>query len=765
MKWVVRIVLALIALALVLAAGAMGFLAWHLNASAPRTEGEINLPGLSGQARIVRDEHGVAHIFGDGDDEVFFALGFAHASDRFFQMDLARRYIRGRLSEILGPDFVAVDARSRIRGYPGAAANVEATWSPEIARIVTAYTAGVNARLDDAPAPPEYLLLQVSPEPWEPVDSATLVIYLADMLASGFGEDMERARAAAALDPERLAEFLPGYPDWGPTTLKDEDIAPQAAPAGPPSPTTIRAEDAPGSNAWVVSGERSATGAPLLANDPHLSLGTPSIWYFARLDLSAGPVIGGTVPGTPFVLLGRNANGAWGYTNTGFKVIDLVERDPASIDIAERTETILVKGADPVELNVRRTPIGPVLDPDWFDVSAFDPDALVIERSTVTDPRNRSADAALEIMRSQDWDGFVEAARYWTAPMQNMHWAGVDGTIGYTTAGLLPIRGEDGEWTGYIPYDELPRVANPRGGMIASGNNRVVSDAYPYPVPGSYEVWRATRIETLIEDRATHDADSFTALQMDEASDFARRVLPALLAAEPETEDGRRALEMLRRWNGVLDASRPESLVFSSWLMALGPAVWADEMGESARYFRQPRRIFLDQVFTGEMGHWCDDVTTETVETCPQIAGRALDAAMAAEIERQGPDMADWAWGEARAARFSHPFASVPVIGERLSVRVPFGGDGSTVSVAHFSGYNGDYDAVHAASMRAIYDLSDLNETRWIHAPGQSGHPLSPHYRDLAARWARGGHVMIRDDWTWENPPQGSRTLALSPQP
>ncbi|MEE2525597.1 penicillin acylase family protein [Hyphobacterium sp. HN65] len=766
MGWVIRGLAAILGLVILLVAGATGFVYYRFSSSMPRTEGTVEVAGLSADVQIIRDEYGVPHIFGETDEDIYFGIGYAHAQDRLFQMDLMRRYVHGELADLLGhlnPATARADARSRNRGYHLVADAAVENAGPEIRRAMEAYARGVNARMAEGHYPPEYLFLQTSPEPWELEDSAAVVVYMADSLAAGEYAEVANRELANLLSPEQYAQFLPGYPDWAPTMLQEEDFPPLEEPAPPTTEAQPDYDD--GSNAWVLSGEHTASGQPLLANDPHLALGAPGIWYFARLHLPQGAVVGATIAGSPLVVLGRNQVSAWGFTNTGFDVIDMVPYSPGTMATVERTETIEVRGGDDLVLTFRDAEDGPVLDPDYFDLDVFGEQDVVLV-STALNRQNRVADVSLRLMLSQNFEEFVEAGRGFTAPMQNMHYANVDGTIGYTTPGLLPIRDEYGNWTGFVPYEELPRVENPVSGRIASGNNRITPDNYPYDTPGTYAAYRAERIDQRLNALDVHTPESFHDIQMDHVSALITRILPALQAAEPQTDLGRRALVLIQNWDGDMDALRAEPLIYALWYRDIAEAIYGDDLGDEFERHLSDRRVFTENVLIGGKDDWCDDINTDTVETCPQQLGSALDAAMIRGVERFGPDIDNWTWGSAHQAVFDHPVftgSGLPLLDDWYTVRQPIGGDGSTVNVAVYSVRAGSFDVFHGPSLRAVYDLADLESSRFMHAPGQSGHPWSDHYRDLAPLWAAGESFEMRTDWGPEDAPEGVRVLTLTP--
>lgn len=728
---------------LIVVIGLVAYVGRPLLSTKPTFEGELLVaPGPAAPVTITRDAHGVPHIFGETEADVFFGLGYVHADERFFAMDMVRRFVFGRLSEALGEATLAVDARSHILGYPGMARSMFDALDEATRTGVEAYVAGVNARLARGNPSFEHWLLGLEPEPYRVQDVMAFVVYMADDLTVGLSDQTDPLRYADVLSEAQIASFLPPYPPEGPTTLRPEDVAAGTTTTATPDPGDALEGPAPGSNAWVIGPARSTTGKPILANDPHLGLRLPSLWYLARLALPDGDVVGVTLPGAPLVVLGRNEHIAWGFTNTGFDVIDLVPLSPDFAPVETRTVTIPVKGTDPVELEVQISDEGPVLDPQWFP-AARPFGQPVAWRSTMSRGPSRVPQAMYRLMKATDWESFVEAGRGWTAPMQNMLFASDSGDIGYTTAGLLPIRGEDGRWTGFVPYEALPRVLNPSRGWLATGNNRVTPDTYPYPVPGRYVLHRVERIEALLLAREKHAPEDLARMQMDVTSALAERLIPVIRDAKPATEAGRAAQARLAQWTGEMASDAEVPRLYAAWYRAIHPRLYADELGEKARLSVKDKPVFIQNVLVGDDGAWCDDVRTERKESCAEQVGAALDEA--AEVVAAGP------WGAVHRAKYDHPvLGRIPGIGGAYRLRAAMGGDGTTVNVGDF-GLVGDYEVSHGASYRAVYDLSDLDRSRYVHAPGQSGHILSPHFDDLLELWRTGQGIEIptsfgRDD-------------------
>jgi penicillin G amidase len=742
----------------------------RLYASLPQTSGVIEMAGLEAEASIVRDGHGVPHIFAETDHDGFYAMGVAHAQDRLWQMEITRRALRGRLAEILGEPGLETDIFFRTMGLGHASDTAIANLPADIQAALVAYTDGVNAVMS-APGfvpPPEFQILMFEPEPWQPAD--TVVVYKAialDLFGNAFQEP-RMAALIAQLGEQRTAEFIGRYPDDAPRSLTMADIGIEATtlpPADEPAPI-MGPEDTgrDGSNNWVLAGSRTTSGLPILGNDPHLGLAAPAIWYLARLTTPDGSVVGATLPGTPFVTLGRTDEIAWGFTNTGPDVGDLHAVTEAEVT-GQREEYIRVRFGDDVTIQRRETATGPVLDPAHFSYPVPEGSDFFALQWMLDEPDDATAGVGLHIIEADEWDDFVNAIRGFVAPQQSMVFADRDGDIGFYAPARIPVRDADGNWVSTIPFEDLPHTLNPDRGFVATANNKIVPDDYPHYLTSEwYGVSRIRRIYDGINAQPVHDLDSLQALQVDTVNDTALRLLPVLLEAEPQTDAGRAALALLADWDADMAVDRAEPLIYSAWMRALSAQIYADELGDLFSGWHGDRRIFMMDVLTGDLGHWCDDTTTDQTVTCHDLTGPALDQAMATTMRAYGDDFDAWRWGDVHYARHAHrPFSDFPVLSDWFTIETPVPGDGSTVNVAHYSYRTPGYDVFHGASYRALYDMAEPDSSRFMITTGQSGNVMSPHYDDLAPLWGRGEYIEIPTGWTLETRPEGVSVLTLQP--
>ncbi|HEX5079121.1 MAG TPA: penicillin acylase family protein, partial [Geminicoccaceae bacterium] len=716
-----------------------------------------------------------------------------HAQDRLWQMDFRRRVGSGRLAEVLGPAALPTDRFMRTLGLARAASASLAHLRPDTVVLLEAYAAGVNAYLAtrSGPLPLEFLILGYQPEPWTAVDSLVWMRVLALNLSGNWRDELLRARLARRLSPEQIADLWPADEADTPITLaasaparpaSRSDAAPFRAAAAavddavlqlarrlPADALAAALPTAPpsgmGSNAWVLAGSRTASGAPLLANDPHLGLSAPGPWYLAHLAAPERELIGASMPGLPGVVLGHNGVIAWGFTNTGPDTQDLfVERldpaDPAryltpegSAPFATRDEVIRVKGGEAVSLRVRETRHGPVLS-DLLPTAG-----LVLERDQVLTLRwtalaedDVSIEALLDLGAARDWPTFVAAARGNGAPQQNVLYADTAGHIGFIAPGRVPIRARgDGrwpvpgwtgefDWQGTIPFAQLPRALDPPDGAFVNANNRIVTGDYPYLLTADWEPpFRARRIVEALAERG-NDLDSFARLQADELSLLVRDLLPLMLEAPAQSEAAAAARARLAAWDAVMRPDAAEPLIFAAWYRELSRKIYADELGDLFYAYWGVRPQFMEFVLRRRQ-LWCDDVDTAAVETCAMQATTALELALADLKRRFGADPAGWRWGAAHPARMQHAvFKDQPLLGWLFAIEHPSGGDNVTVNVGHYRPADevDPFASVHAASYRALYDLADLEGSRFVASTGQSGNPLSPHYRDLSDLWADG---------------------------
>ena len=765
--------------------------------SLPSYDGAEEVPGLDAPVEIVRDANAIPHIYAQSARDGAFAMGYVHAQDRLWQLEMQRRIGQARLAEVVGEPAVEPDKFLRTLGiYRVAERNFEML-EPEAQAIYEAYAKGVNAYLETHSEllPLEFQLLGHEPEPWRPADSLVWLKIMAWDLGDNFSDELLRARLAGTLDRAQLQDLWAQHPDDpapGPHTalpaLEGTGIDFAALAAALPVP---RASGL-GSNAWVLSGAHTESGKPLLANDPHLRLEVPSVWYLAHVSTPEFDVVGATLPGLPFPLLGQSRTLAWGFTNTGPDVQDLfIERidpdDPArylapegSLPFEVRTETIEVSGEDPIQLEVRVTRHGPVVSDLLEESGAFLEEGHVLAFSwTALADDDRSGQALVNATKAQSWQEFAGALGDLAVPQQTVVFADTEGNIGYVAPGHVPIRaagqghlpapGWTGahDWVDRVPSDALPGGSNPESGRIVTANNRMVGHDYPYYLTDDWTApYRARRIETLLDARPKHDVASFAAIQQDLVSLAAARLTPVLLElAEPANETMRSALAMLAAWDHGMGRESTEALIYMAWVRELMHVLFADELGDAFEDYWKIRTEPIHRAL-GERTQWCDDVTTPADESCSQAVSRALKISLEYLAVTHGHDFDDWRWGEAHAVRMkSRILGEVPAIGSWFEIEMPSGGEKETVKAGGFDVADAErpFAQNHGAGYRAVYDLGDPANSVFVISTGQSGNPLSSHYEDYAEPWRDGEYLpMLRDRAAVEEAALG--TLVLQPE-
>jgi penicillin G amidase len=772
----------LCALLLVLGAG----LWLYLLSSLPLTDGRLVVSGSKAEIRIERDTDGVPLITAQDDEDAAFGLAFVHAQDRLFQMELQRRYGAGRLAEIFGPEAVTIDRQMRVLGLYRAAEAEIPFLSATVRRGLEAYAAGVNAFLASrrGALPPEFLMLRFAPDPWRAADSLVWGKLMALRLGGNYRGELQRARMARTISAADLAFLYPEYPKDAPTTLSEMLPIYRRLPLGalyealPPVVGPIYA-----SNNWVVDGRHSASGKPLLANDPHLEFGAPGFWYLARLKTPQHEIAGGTAAGSPFVLVGHNERIAWGLTTTTADVEDLfVERvdptDPGryltpqgTAPFASRQETIAVRGEAPVDVTIRTTRHGPVLS-DVLPPGVADPGFVLALATTFAIPQDRSAEALWELGRAADWPSFREALRNFVGPMQNIVYADVDGTIGFIAPGLVPIRGRgDGwlpapgwtgeyDWVGFVPFAALPCAINPTSGHFVSANNKIIPDSYPYFLGRDWDLPnRAERIEALLAATPVQTPASSAAIEADTLSLMAQRLVPLMTRVSAPDEASIEAIGRLRRWDFYMDSNKVEPLVFTAWLREFSREILFDRLGDAAAGYWDLKPRVIEAVLTEHEG-WCDDPKQPGQRNCAERLAASLRAALAQLRQAYGADMMQWQWGRAHAAEFANPvFSRIPVLRDWLGVSIPTSGGYDTLNRGP-STIRDDaqpFAQRFGAGLRIITDLAAPNDTMIMITPGQSGNPISHHFADLPRRWR---------DFAWLVPGRSAAaaTLVLAPE-
>jgi len=798
-RWLLRLFTGLVVL--VAAALIIGY--YILSRSLPDYSEDFSLDGISAPVEIVRNNDNVPHIFGARDEDVFFALGFAHAQDRLWQMTMLRRTVQGRLSEVFGARTLKIDElMRRLDLYTLALSSVAAQDTPTQAALV-AYANGVNAWINQVNAAargrgaPEFFIFPGDIAAWQPADSIAIIKLMALQLSAHLDAEVLRARLSMLLPGERLRDILPDDPGTAITALPDYSAlmpgvvpsrqALRLAAADPLSPFP-RLAFAGASNAWAAAPDRSAAGGTLLANDPHLGFAAPTIWYLARLELQSGGVIGGSIPGMPLVLLGRSKALGWGLTSSYLDDQDVFieELNPANPeqyrtpdgwkDFVTRRSIIAVKGEAPVTVTLRWSDNGPILPGGHYDLASVTPEGHVAALAwTALSGSDTSMSAAMGLMKAQSVAQAIAATRSFIAPSQNLMLADANGIAlqligamprrdpGHLTQGRMPSQGwmAANRWQGMLPASNAPAEIDPATGILGNTNNKTVER--PFPLHVSF-LWgdnqRIQRWLALMKTRAVHTRESFIEAQLDTVSFTARALLPlmgadlwftgeAAAAGTPERQR-QDALALLAAWNGEMNEHLPEPLIYMAWLRAFQDRLIRDEIGPMADEFTHPDATFLERVLrnTAGAGVWCDVIQSAAIETCAEVARIALDDALLGLSESYGPQIESWRWGDAHQAAHDHQvLGDVPVLRYFVNIRQSTSGGDNTLLRGRTRGFGPNpYLNVHGAGYRGVYDFADPDSSVFITSTGQSGHPLSRFYDDLGELWRRGEYIPMSLD-------------------
>lgn len=773
----------------------LGLVYWFATKNSP--SGKERIVGLSDAVSIGFDASDIPHIKATTAGDALFALGFLHATERSWQMEINRRLAAGRLSEILGEDTLKIDRFMRTVGIKHSAERQFERYPVEAKRLLQSYADGVNAgnaKLGWA-LPLEYFLTRSRPGHWSPSDSLAWMLMMAMDLGGNWQKELQRLELSRDLTTAQIWEVLPPYTPGNPVTQMDfaalyknmgifaeVEIQKRTKPLGiqdvrqPTQQEQILHALLPGgregigSNNWALSGKHTASGKPLLANDPHLGLSAPALWYFARLEAPGLNVIGATLPGIPAVVLGRTDNIAWSFTNTGPDVQDLFieELDPSNpgqyrtpdgmAAFLVREEIIEIRNKPVHRFIVKQSRHGPIISDSYdraknlINTERF---ALAL-RWTALDLENQSVLGLLEMNRATNLETFKKALRKNYAPMQNVVMADTAGNIAFQAAGVAPKRtlhqGLYGvapapgwetqyDWQGYVPFDQLPATDNPEQGWIATANQQILAINNPNPLTGDWELpFRYERITTLLQEKPQYDFASMRAMQGDTLSLAATPLLPLFKATQSAHPSAAAVQAIIANFDGDMRKDSSGALLFNAWVDQMTRHLFS-RLGDyfSVQYGKRQFRDALLEQLSNPNSPWCDSPKTEGVENCAQASQQALDKALDYLVDNYGNDPTNWKWGDAHLAISEHrPFSRVPFLNRFFNITTPFPGDGFTVNVGkpELGKHKNPYETKQAASLRTVFDLADLEQSTFIYQTGQSGWVQNKRYRNLNPLWA-----------------------------
>jgi penicillin amidase len=803
----IAVTLPVIVLAVVL------FLRYELTKSFPQTTGVVSVEGLSSPVQIYRDRLGVPHVFAQDDEDLMFGVGYVHAQDRLWQMELSRRAGEGRLSEAFGARTLDFDRMFRTIGFQRLAQRLEKSLHPESHRLLVAYARGVNSFISNhkGKLPVEFDILGITPEPWTVEDCLIIVRLMAWELNMSWWIDLTLGDLANKLGDEKAKEIFPTYPENGPIILP--------APPGKKYPfasTDLRRIDLAyreflgiegtgiGSNSWTIDGTKSITGKPLLANDPHLTLTAPSRWYEIHVSGAGFDVAGVSIPGVPGIVIGRNKHIAWGLTNGMIDDADFYIEKMDSLhpnqyffngdwhDLQVWQEEIPVRGRSPDTLTIRETHRGPIVsDIHSFPLFEYEMYKTDLEKDFPLSfhwtgfEMSDEAQAILLINKAKNWEEFEKALRGFTVPGQNFVYADDHGNIGYWLAARVPVRKRqklatpsrgwtnEYDWTGFIPFEKLPHVYNPSDHWIATANNKIVDDSYPYYLTNLWEPpSRIIRIRELLGEKGPLSVEDFESMQKDVVSPHARELVPYILHAfeapdsldvsrpegsptthggvSPADEQVKTALTYLRNWDYAFRKEDVATSIFNVFFVKLLYNTYHDEMGNELfnNYLllaNVPYRV-TSKLLRDSTSVWFDDVRTPERETRDDIIRKSFRDAIVELRNRLGEELKTWQWGRLHELTLEHILGRIPGMGSVFNIGpFPTGGAGTTINSGEYN-LTRPYKQLVGPSMRQVVDLSDSTSLLIIITSGESGQPLHPHYEDQTQLWLNGEYHRLSMD-------------------
>ena len=787
--------------------------------------GKQVIKGLNEAVSIQFDANDIPHIKAKNPSDALFALGYLHASERSWQMEMNRRLASGRLSEILGEETVKIDRFMRTLGIKHAAEKQLERYPIEAKRLLQAYADGVNAgnvNLGWA-LPIEYFLTRSKPGYFSAADSVAWMLVLALDLGGNWQKELQRLGLAQYVTTAQVWEVIPPYPDTKPVSnvdfaklYQDLQVYPTSKksqlqqPTHPPQAQPAKflqnktdlqlshflpgGKDGMGSNNWVLSGNKTASGKPLLANDPHLGLSAPSAWYFVHIDAPKLQVIGATMPGIPAVIIGRTNQIAWGFTNTNPDVQDLYleQLDPKNnslyrgpdgpLSFQVREEIIDIKGENSLRFIVKESRHGPIIS-DAYEQAKNTIDAnryALALRWTALDLENQSLATLLNMNRAESIDAFKNSLRHFYAPMQNIVMADTSGNIAFQVAGVAPKRtlyqglygiapapGWDRQydWSSYIPFDQLPASTNPAEGWLASANQQILADNNPNPLTADWELpFRYDRIKQLLEAQNKHDLNSMRAMQGDTLSLGATPLLALFKGVQSNHPLSNSTKQITNTFAGEMVANSAAPTIFNAWADQLTRLLFS-RLGNLFEQEYGKRRQFREALvlqIANPNSPWCDQPSSAAVENCAETAKLAYDLALDQLSSAYGTDPQKWLWGQAHLAIAEHrPFSKVPLLNKIFNLVNPFPGDSFSINVGRLElgKSKQPYATKQAASMRIIFDFADLDQSTFMYPTGQSGWVQSSRYRNLNSLWANNDALPLTS-----KPSAYSRQLDLAPK-